>query len=260
MDTFAVVMTAGEMEPESFIFDFGQLDFTERGSRLFSIAGERFRSLCDQVESVDLVVPMQYSMVKLIEVDNAGLERYGQSFVEWEAAQQLPAEFGKFRFGFNRLGPSFDQRRVKYLFWAAPENIIGRLIDFLGLPENVDLVCQSEAMGLYLALNYSSERQGFNSAISIIQEGASIVISHDGDFIAAKFIPSSAQALKDEAMYYIIGAGSESLKPQILICGNSSLKADLGDMEWAEMLRIESSILPENNSIYYSAFGLTLID
>jgi hypothetical protein len=259
-DTAAVIMTAGTIEPESFIFDFGQLDFSVGGNRLYNIAGDRFRQLCDKIDKVELVVPMEYSMVKLLEIDTAGLEKYGREFIDWEAALQLPDEFGKFKFGFNRLGESFDQKRVKYLFWAAPEILIKRLIDFLGLPETVPLECQSEAMGLYLALNYSTDRQGFNSAIAIDPEGASVVISHDGDFIAAKFIGSGGASLKEEVMYYIIGAASESLKPQILICGDSAQKANLGDISWAEILQLESTSIPRNDGIYYSVFGLTLVD
>jgi hypothetical protein len=253
-------MTGKDMEPESMKIDFGQMDFSDDSNRLFNLGGDRFRELCYQVESINLIVPMQYSMIKLLEIDNAGLEKYGQDFIDWEASQQLPEELGKFRFGYNRLGPSFDQQRVKYLFWAAPENLIGRLIDFLGLPEGLGLVCQSEAMGLYLALNHCSEHQGFNAAMAIEQEGVSVVLSHDGDFIGAKYIGKSGQSLKDEIMYYVIGAGSDSLKPQILLCGDYTYKGNLGDLHWAEMLMLESPAIPLNNSIYFAAFGLALGD
>jgi hypothetical protein len=96
--------------------------------------------------------------------------------------------------------------------------------------------------------------------VALDQEGASVVISHDGDFVAAKFIGNCGPALKDEVMYYIIGAGSEMLKPQILVCGQAARKTELGDITWADLLQINSPALLDNNSIYYGVFGLTLAD
>lgn len=259
-DTSAVIVSGGNIESAAMICDFGQLDFTDTHNRLYNLAGERFQKQCSETESVFLIVPMQYSMVKLLEIDNAGLARFGYKFIEWEASQQLPEELGKFKFGFNRLGPSFDQQRVKYLFWAAPEDVISRLITFLGLPENVPITLQSEAMGLYSVLNHCTENQGFNAAVAVNLQGAAVVISHDGDFIGAKFINNDELTLKDEVMYYIIGAGSDSLKPQVLLCGDSANTPMLGPLEWADKLTFNSPALLDNNSIYFSAFGLTLID
>lgn len=259
-DTSAIIVSGGGLESETMVHEFGQLDFSDSRNRLYNLAGERFQKLCAEADSVYLTIPMQYSMVKLIEIDNVGLERFGDKFIEWEAAQQLPEELGRFKFGFNRLGPSFDLQRVKYLLWAAPNDVVSRLADFLGLPDNIKVIPQSESMGLYAVLNYSTEKQGFDAAVVITQEGASVVIAHDGDFIGARFIANSELPLKDEIMYYIIGAGSESLRPQILICGDSSNENILGDMDWADRIYLNSPELPNNNSIYYSVFGLTLID
>jgi len=259
-DTSAVIVSGGSLESAAMICDFGQLDFADARNRLYNLAGEHFQRLCSEAESVYIIVPMQYSMVKLLEIDNAGLAQFGDKFIQWEASQQLPDEFGKFKFGFNRLGLSFDQQRVKYLFWAAPEDVISRLIAFLGLPEDIPVVLQSEAMGLYSVLNYCTQKQGFNAAVAVSPQGAAVVVSHDGDFIGARFINNDGLLLKDEVMYYIVGAGSDSLKPQVVICGDSANIPMLGQMEWAEKLTFNSPALSDNNSIYFGAFGLTLID
>jgi hypothetical protein len=259
-DTSAVILTGGNLDSETIIYEFGQLDFADDRNRLFNLAGDRFQKLCAEIESVILIVPMQYSMVKLLEIDNAGLNSFGEKFIEWEASLQLPDELGKFKYGFNRLGPSFDQQRIKYLFWAAPENVIGRLVDFLGLPAHIQVTLESESMGLYSVLNFSADKQGFNAAVAAGVDGVSIVISHDGDFVGARFIGNGELSLKDEVMYYIIGAGSESLRPQILYCGDSANKPMLGELEWADKIIFSSPSLTDNNSIFYGPFGLTLID
>ncbi|NLI17054.1 MAG: hypothetical protein GX409_12295 [candidate division Zixibacteria bacterium] len=259
-DTSAIIVAGENLELESMNCEFGQLDFADPRNKFYNLAGDRFRELCAKSDAVFLVIPMQYSMIKLLEIDNAGLARFGDKFIEWEASQQLPEELGKFRFGFNRLGPSFDQQKVKYLFWAAPENVINGLIDFMGLPANIPIILQSEAMGFFKALNYCTENLGFNAAVAMSPQGASIVISHDGDFIGARFIENGELSLKDEVMYYIMGLGSETLKPQLLYCGDPEYLSMLGAIDWADSIIFEPSMLPNSDSRYCGAFGISLIE
>jgi hypothetical protein len=257
---YAALVAGGDFILESFKIDFGQHDLTDSENRLFKMAGDHVKQLCDETDIISLAVPMRYSMIKLVDIDLSGIEKYGKEFLNWEASQQLPDELGNFSYGFHLLGKSFDGKKVKYLFWAAPQEFIDRLVDFIALPDNTKLKLNSEAMGLYMALDKITTSTGLTAAIFLEPDGASVVISHDGDFIGAKFIKDSGLGLKDELVYYIYGISSESLKPQVLICGNPDSQNHLGDLTWAERLDFEKLDLPQNPEIFVTAFGLNLID
>jgi hypothetical protein len=257
---YAATVAGGDFVAEFIKIDFAQFDLTNSESRLYSMADDHFRQLFDQADIINLVVPMRYSMIKLIEIDTIGFERYGQDFLTWEAGQQLPEELGKFHYRFHLLGKSFDGKKIKMQFWAAPEALVDRLIEFSGLTDRRKLALGSEAMGLYLAIDKATESQGFNAAIILESDGASAVISHDGDFVGGKFILDSDGGLGDELMYYIFGASSETLRPQVLLGGDLSNRSRLGDFKWGDTLNLELLPISPNPEFFIAAYGLNLID
>jgi hypothetical protein len=258
-DNYATVAAGGDFEAEYFMIDFPDFDSGKESSQLLDIAGWRFQELCQQADQITLAVPMRYSLAKVIDIDSSGIAKYGDEFVRWEALQQLPGELGDFRSGFNRLGESFDKKKLKYFFYAVPEDFIGPLETFASLANGQKPILQSEAIALYHLLNQTTNYLGFNAAISLETEGAALVLSHDGDFMGGRHFKDTGGNLRDEVMYYIMGLCSEELKPQLLICGDLSQIHKLGDLTWAEILKFELINSLEQPEQFATVAGLNLI-
>jgi hypothetical protein len=260
-DEYAAIAAGGDFDPEYFKIEFGEGDFDDGDgtAHLLDIAGDRLRRLGQAADIVTLAIPMRYSLAKIIEIDSAGVAKFGDEFVRWEGLQQLPEELGDFRRGFYKLSDSFDKKKFKYFFYAVPEDFIARLEDFAALPDGKKLNLQSEATALFYSLNLAADFSGFDAAISLETEGASVVLSHDGDFIAGRFIKDFGGSLRDDIMYYVTGLSPEILKPQILVCGDLSLISKLGDLDWADILKLDLRDGLDKPEQYATAAGLNLI-
>ena len=258
-DNYAAIAASGEFGPVYLKIDFGDFAGDQAETRLVDIAGDRFRQLYLEAEKVSLVIPMRYSLAKIIEIDRAGIEKYGDDFLNWEASLQLPSELGDFRRDFYRLGESFDKKRYKYFFCATPQEFIRKLEEFASIPGAQKLQAQSEAMALYHALNLAADFSGLDAAISLEPEGASVVLSHDGDYLGGRYIRDNAGSLRDELMYFIIGTHLEDLRPKLLLSGDLNLIDKLGDLSWAETLKLDIENGLAQAETYAAAIGLNLM-
>ena len=265
-NNYAVFAAGGDFKPEFGKIDFDEADFEDDTGtgKLLKIGGQKLRELYADAQQVVLTVPMRFSMVKAVEIDTEAIERLGDDFLRWEATQQIPEELGKFASGFSKLGESFDNRKIKYMFYVTPRDFIQVLIKFVAGPLGPRPVLNSEAIGLFNALNLVSDCRGFNAAVSLEHDGATVVLSCDGDFVSGKFITGEGSQLSNEIMYYVLGHTPEGVKPQLLLSGDLAQVNHLNEFSWAELLRVQDSfgidLEPEfdNPELFVTAAGLNL--
>lgn len=263
-DNYAVFVAGGDFRPEFGKIDFDETDFKDGTStgKLLKIGGQRLKELYADAQEVVLIVPMRFSLTKIVEIDIPAIEMYGDDILGWEARQQIPEELGKFTFGFYKFGESFDNKKTKYLFYAIPRDLIYILIKFVTVPSGLKPILTSEATGLFNALNLVSKRRGFNAAVALENDGASVVLACDGDFISGKFIAGQGCELSNEIMYYVLGHTSENVKPPLLLCGDLTQMDNLEDFSWAELFKVQDSIgidlKPEfsNPELFVTAAGI----
>jgi len=215
-DNYAAIATGGDFEPEFIIINFDEADFADDSENespgyknLFALGGDRLAKLYSEADQALLAVPMRFSLVKPLSIDQAAVENYGSDFLQWEAKQQLPEELGQFIFGFSKLGESYDSKFGNYLYYAVPRDFIDELLNF-AVPE-------IEKKRLFNVINLAMDQKGFGAAISLEHDGASVVISHDGVFQSGRFITGEESTLDDEIMYYVMGHTPEDIRPNVLI-------------------------------------------
>ncbi len=249
-DGYAVLAAGGDFRPEFIRLDFDEVDFSGDSGEgkspsslsLFDIGDEHALEIYKQADQVILSVPMRFSMVKTVTVDLDAVKKYGDEFLQWEAKQQLPDELGQFAAGFKRLGKSFDNKRLRYMFYATPKDFIEVLSNFVTVEPDRKPILEPEALGLYNILNLVADNVGFNAAVSIEHDGAAIVIAQDGEFIAGRFIAGEKPTLAEEIMYFILTHAPEDIKPGLLIGGDLNHLDNLGNVAWAENLSFKKSL------------------
>jgi hypothetical protein len=273
-DGYAAIAAGGEFEKQFFKIEFEEADFIgESGETrslsslgLFEIGEDEAKSLYEAADETVLVLPMRFSMVKPVSLEKAAVESMGDEILRWEAKQQLPDELGEFVTGFYKLRDSFDNKSYKYLFYASSKDFVDVLSKFVSSDPSKMPVVQSEAFGLYTAINLASDNQGLGAAISLEHDGAAVVVVHDGDFITGKFIYGDSPALGEEIMYYVVANMPEDTHPHVLICGDLSHVDCLGSLSWATRLYPPESmgLTPEKAAnepgIYIVAAGLNQAD
>lgn len=248
-DGYAVIAAGGDFEPEFIKIDFKESDFIGNSENddsdmpgLFDLGGEHAIKLYDEADEITLIVPMRFSLVKPVSISQAAIKTYGDEFLKWEAFQQLPEELGRFTFGFNKLAESYDSKVIKYMYYAVPSDFIEVLKDFAAPDSAKKISLDSEAMGQFNMINHITNSSSFCTAISLEHDGASIVISNNGDFLSGRFIGREKSNLADEIAFYIMGHASEGITPQALICGDLNQLDAIGKISWAEMLNVPESI------------------
>jgi len=217
-----------------------------------------------QADEIVLSVPIRFSLIKSIALDLKGLEKYGDTFKNWESSMQLPEDLGSFIHGFDKLGESYDSNFGNYFYFASPEEMIEVLKDFVQPKSTASLKMASEAIGLYRFLNSSNFNSGFCAAVSIEHDGAAIINTLDGMFLSGKFIKSDSQRMLDEIMYYVMPHCPDSLQPQLMICGDAG-NIDLSSLQsWAHIVKSTNdnyqSTQPNfvDHGIYNAVSGLLL--
>ena len=269
-DGYAAIAAGGDFEAHYFKIEFEEKDFIgEMGETralnsvgLFKLGDESSNQLYQDADQIALVLPMRFSLIKPISIDLPAIETLGDEFLRWEAKQQLPDELGAFETGFYKLRKSFDNRSYKYMFYASSSDFVNVLAKFVSSDDSKKPTMESEAYGLYNAINLASDGQGLGAAISLEHDGAAVVVAHDGDFISAKFIYGDSPALGEEIMYFVIANAPGDMQPNILICGDLDHLDHLGSISWANKLEAsqamglgsgQSAVDP---SIYIVAAGL----
>ena len=256
-DGYAVLAAGGDFEAEYIRIDFDETDFageTDQGKpasplSLFDIGQKRVLELCRNAERITLSAPMRFSLIKMVSVDAAAVELYGQEFLQWEARQQLPDEIGEFVAGFNKLGIDQRQKRINYLFYAVPRDFIEVLLGFVTFDQNRKPALESEAMGLYKILNLATSGSGFNAAVSLEHDGASVIIVKNGNFVAGRFIGGDGLELADEIMYYVYGFAPEATTPGLLVCGDTTYLDLLGKISWARLISLPDSTAESSGEV-----------
>lgn len=248
-DGYAILALGGDCEPGYYKFDFDESQFGDANGDdahselgLMGLGGQPIADLYNKVEIIVLTVPLRFSMIKAVSIDLAAIETYGDEYLNWEASQQLPGELGEFRTGFYKLRSSFDRKNLKYLFYASTSDFIDVLSKFVLSEAGPELVIESEALGLFKVIDLASDRQGFCAAVSLEQNGAAVIITQDGDFIAGKFIAGDNISLGEEIMYYIMAHSSVDSRPKMLICGDLAYLANLGVIDWADTLELPETL------------------
>ena len=246
-DGYAIAAASGDSGQDFIKIDFDEIDFTAEpdGSSppgLFDFSSGHLTDFYNQADQIVLAVPIRFSLVKSIAISLAAVKKYGDDFLQWEARQQIPEELGKFITGLKKIGESFDGKFGKYLFYASPEDFIEVLMNFVAPDSKENLVLDSEAVGLFNALNLAADKSGFSAAISLEHDGASVVLSRDGEFLAGRFISGENPNLSDEIMFYIMGHAPDDTKPRVLICGDITQIRHFGSINWAEELKIPNSL------------------
>lgn len=254
-----------EFNESDFIGDSGDSkSLTSLG--LFELADDNLRNLHSLSESTTLIVPIRFSMVKPVAIDKAGYDNLGDEFLTWEARQQLPEELGEFEEGFYKLRTSFDNKTYKFMFFASTKDFVDVLTKFVISDSSKKLNVKSEAIGLFNAVNLASDKKGLSAAISLEADGASVVIAHDGDFVAGKFIHGDNPTLGEEIMYYIFANSSGDIRPNVLICGDLDHIDHLGKLDWADRLQmpaefgLQAADGIDEPMMYVAAAGVSFLD
>ena len=264
-DNYAVFVASGDFKLEFGKIDFNEADFKDgpRTGKLLEIGGQKFKELYADAQEVVLIVPMRFSLTKIVEIDIAAIEIYGDEFLDWEARQQIPEKLGKFTFDFYKLGKSYDNKKIKYLFYAIPRELIDMLIIFATGSSGLKPILIPEAVGLFNALNLVSNKRGFNAVVALENDGSSVVLTSDGDFTSGKFIAGQGREKIKEIMYYVLCHNSENVKPPLLLCGDLSQVNNLEDFSWAELFKVKDAIgtdlKPElsNPEFFVTAAGIS---
>jgi len=248
-DGYVILAIGGDSEPGLYKLDFDETqlgdatgDQSHASLGIIGLGGQQIADLYDKVDRIVLVVPMRFSLVKAVSVDMAAVELYGDEYLNWEALQQLPGELGEFETGFYRLRQSFDRKSLKFLFYASAKDFIDVLSKFVLSQAGLELKIESEAFSLLRVVNLASDRQGFCAAISLEQNGAAVVVTQDGDFIAGRFVIGDNISLGEEIKYYIIAHSSVDSRPKLLICGDLAYLDNLGAIDWADTLELPESL------------------
>jgi len=248
-DGYVILASGGDPEPGYYKLDFDEAQFgdatgdqSNSSLGMIGLGGEQIADLYNKVDKILLVVPLRFSLVKSVSVDLAAIELYGDEYLSWEALQQLPGELGEFATGFHKLRPSFDRKRLKYLFYASAKDFIDVLSKFVLSQTRLELKIESEAFGLLKVIELAPEKQGLCAALSLEQNGAAVVITQDGDFIAGKFIVGDNISLSEEIKYYIFAHSSADERPKLLICGDLAYLDNLGAIDWADILELPESL------------------
>lgn len=233
---------------------------------IFKLGNEQAAAFYNSAEKLILTLPMRFSLIKPISIDLPAIEQLGDEFLKWEARQQLPDELGQFRTGFYKLRESFDRKSYKYLFYAASQDFSDVLANFVTAGSDKAPQIESEAFGLYNLANLASDGQGLITAVSLEHDGAAVVIVHDGDFVAGRFIAGNSPSLGEEIMYYTIAQASEDIRPRLLVCGDLDNLDHLGSISWAERVELPESLnlregISENDKTKFAvAAGLIILD
>lgn len=233
---------------------------------IFKLGNEQVTGLYNSADGFILSLPMRFSLIKPISIDLPAIEQFGEEFLAWEAHQQLPDELGQFRTGFYKLRESFDRKTYKYMFYAASRDFSDVLANFVSAGTDKVPQVESEAFGLLNIANLASGGQGLITAVSLEHDGAAVVVVHDGDFVAGRFITGDTPSLGEEIMYYTIAQSSEDTRPRLLVCGDLDNLDHLGSTSWAERVELPKSLnfgdnISDNDKTKFAvAAGLIMLE
>jgi len=269
-DGYAAIAGSDDENVRYYKIDFSEDDFASKPENdmpiqtIIDFCNTELVDFISQAEDIVLSVPIRFSLIKTIALDLKGIEKYGDSFLSWESAMQLPDDLGSFIHGFDKLGENYDSSFHNYLYYASPEEMISVLRDFVQPESAARLTMASEAQGLYQFLNSAHADAGFYSAVSIEHDGAAIINTLDGMFLSGKFIKSDNKRILDEIMYYIMPHCPDSLQPHLMICGDPG-NIDLSSLQnWADVIKVTDdnykSSQPDftNHGVYNAVSGLLL--
>lgn len=248
-DGYVILVAGGDGPPEYLKIDIDESALSSTNATgsaapvgLFDLGNQRASELYQAADQIILSLPMRFSLIKPLSIDIQALDQFGDEFLQWEAKRQLPDELGQFRTGFHRLRESFDRKTCKYVFYAAARDFVDTLSNFVSGELKKAPLLESEAFGLFNIAYAATQGQGLVAAVSLEQDGAAVVIAHDGDFITGRFIPGDSPALGEEIMYYAIAHSADDIRAQLIVCGDMDYLDHLGSLSWADRMELPDSL------------------
>jgi len=149
-----------DADSELISFFFGEktpFDSNTPGS-LWPLIGDEGKNAFISAEKAVLAIPSQLCYLKRLEIKTIYLEN-SPAYLDWLASTQLPGDLTDYRFGFIKLGESFDQTSQEMLLFACLESRIAPMIQSLALPEEGrELRLMPEQLGLACTLERSLAR------------------------------------------------------------------------------------------------------
>ena len=146
-----------DSEPEFVSFHVGaesREESTPSGS-LWPKLNDDARDAFHSAEKAVLAIPAHLCYLKRLEIKSKYLETT-PAYLDWLASTQLPGELAGYRFGFIKLGESFDLLSQEMLLFACLETAVGPMIRSLAMPDlERELILIPEQLGLLQTLEKS---------------------------------------------------------------------------------------------------------
>ena len=168
-----------DKEPEYLSFSLNEDEHQDSKvpGNIWSQIGEDARNAFISAEKVVLSIPSHLCYLKRLDIKTKYLDS-SPVYLDWLASTQLPGELIGYRFGFIKIGQSFDMLSQEMLLYACLKMVIEPKISSLLIPElERELILIPEQLGLLKTLENSITKGDIAQAglIDFDTENATVV-------------------------------------------------------------------------------------
>jgi hypothetical protein len=169
-----------DTRPEFLTFSFDEKSLAESKSPgwLWTQIGEDAKNIFMAAEKAVLALPSQLSYLKRLEIKTKYMETT-PAYLDWLASTQLPGGLDGYKFGFIKLGESFDLLSQEMLLYACLESTISPVLNSLTIPDmQRALILIPEQLGLIRTLERSLAKGDIAQAAIINFETNNATVVH----------------------------------------------------------------------------------
>jgi hypothetical protein len=212
-------------EPEyvSFPLDENLALNSQSAGGIWGQIGDDAKNIFISAEKAVLALPSHLCYLKRLDIKNRYLES-SPGYLDWLASTQLPGGLEGYRFGFMKIGQSFDMQSQETLLYACLESAVGPIINSLAIPEQErELTLIPEQLGLLKALENSIPKGDIAQAgiVNFDSDNITVVqMLHNRYGSSRTFSAKSGQDLPTEIETYLLSKADTLESFPLVITGN----------------------------------------
>jgi len=214
-----------ENRPEFLTFSFDAQSLSESKSPgwLWTQIGEDAKNIFMAAEKAVLALPSQLNYLKRLEIKTKYLETT-PAYLDWLASTQLPGGLDGYKFGFIKLGESFDMLSQEMLLYACLQSTIGPVLNSLIIPDmQRELILIPEQLGLIRTLERSLSKGDIAQAaiINFDSDHATVVhMLHNRYSSSRSFVISAERDLSSDIETFLLSRADTLESLPLVITGN----------------------------------------
>jgi hypothetical protein len=214
-----------DSKPEFLIFSFDENSLSDSKSPgwLWPQIGEDAKNIFNAAEKAVLALPSKLCYLKRLEIKTKYLETT-PAYLDWLASTQLPGGLDGYKFGFIKLGESFDLLSQEMLLFACLESVIGPIISSLEMADmQRELILIPEQLGLVRTLERSLSKGDIAQAavVNFDSENATVVhMLHNRYSSSRLFAITPEQDLSTDIETYLLSRADTLESLPLVITGN----------------------------------------